>query len=240
MNNRRLTGSLLIAVPLLFTAIFTALQLSFEYPAILRQDTAYILERFQAGGWGLIALWYGMFLSALAFIPIAILVARVWSVDTLILRFSLVFGVLAGLVQALGFLRWVILVPSLASSYLEAGASAAQKDALAVVFQAFHQYLGMGVGEHLGYLFTALWTITIALFVFKRSPLLSWTGVIFATGIMSGMLEPLGLAQVGVINAVSYLLWSLWMMALGIHVLRSNHTEVRTNLPNIDKMTVET
>ena len=110
MTNRRLTGNLLIAVPLVFTAIFTALQVSFKYPAILRQDTAYILERFQPGGPSLVALWYGMFLSALAFIPIAVLVAQVWSEDRAVQRFSLVFGVLAGLVQALGFLRWVILV----------------------------------------------------------------------------------------------------------------------------------
>jgi hypothetical protein len=47
---RRLTGLLLIIVPLAFTALFTLLQVQFEYPDILRQPTADILAKFQAGG----------------------------------------------------------------------------------------------------------------------------------------------------------------------------------------------
>ena len=71
---------------------------------------------------------------------------------------ALVVGVLAGLVQVLGLLWWVYLVPALARAHGDAEASDSTRDAVAVTFRAFHQYLGVGVGEHLGYLLTGVWT----------------------------------------------------------------------------------
>lgn len=218
MNERRWTAILLIGVPLFFTLIFTLLQMRFEYPDILRKNTRYILEHFQAGGSGLIALWYGMIISSLAFIPLAVLVRRLWAEERgLVLELSTVFGVLAGLAQTLGFLRWVILVPLLARMYAD---PASDKEALSVVFQAFHQYLGVGVGEHLGYLFTGLWTLSISAVLMRQSVPMGWSGVALALGVMSGMLEPFGVPAAGAINAISYLLWALWMVALGISTLR--------------------
>jgi hypothetical protein len=31
-----------------------------------------------------------------------------------------------------------------------------------MVFEAFHRYAGMAVGEHLGYLSTSVWTVLVA------------------------------------------------------------------------------
>ena len=45
---------LLIATPLVFNAGYAALALRFEYPGILRRPTGEILERFRAGGTGLV------------------------------------------------------------------------------------------------------------------------------------------------------------------------------------------
>ena len=47
---RRMTGILMILVPIVFTICFTVLQMQFEYPDILRQPTLSILTKFQAGG----------------------------------------------------------------------------------------------------------------------------------------------------------------------------------------------
>jgi hypothetical protein len=54
---RRFAGLLLILVPLAFTICFTLLQMLFEYPDILRQPTADVLTKFQAGGSTLIGVW---------------------------------------------------------------------------------------------------------------------------------------------------------------------------------------
>ncbi|KPV51598.1 hypothetical protein SE17_20260 [Kouleothrix aurantiaca] len=221
LSLRRLTGTLLILVPLTFTICFTLLQMLFEYPDILRQPTADVLTKFQAGGNGLIAVWYVLTLSALLLVPVAVLMRRVLATDadSASLSVATAFGVLAGLVQTLGFLRWPFLVPHLAQAYLAPDASEAQRAAAAMVFEAFHRYAGMGVGEHLGYLSTSVWSLLIALNML-RLPLfgrwLGWSGMLLALGIAVGLLEPAGLELAGTINALSYLAWAIWLMVVGV------------------------
>ena len=72
---------------------------------------------------------------------------------------AVTIGVLAGLVQMVGLLRWVYLVPSLARTYVDPAVGSGERDAIVAVFRALHQYLGVGVGEHLGYLLTGLWSV---------------------------------------------------------------------------------
>ena len=69
---------------------------------------------------------------------------------------AIVVGVLAGLVQMLGLLRWVYLVPWLARAHVEAKPE--EQRSIEITFEAFHRFLGVGVGEHLGYLLTGLWS----------------------------------------------------------------------------------
>ena len=221
---RRLTGLFLIIVPIIFSICFTLLQQLFEYPDILRQPTADVLAKFQAGGSSLIAVWHTLTLSAVLFIPLAVLLHRLLREHTssAALPVATAFGIVAGLVQTLGFLRWPFLVPHLAQAYLAPGASEAQQVAAATVFEAFHRYAGMAVGEHLGYLSTSVWTFLVAL-AMARSPLfgrwLGWGGMILALGVASGLLEPAGWEAAGAINAISYLAWALWLMVAGVVLL---------------------
>jgi hypothetical protein len=223
MNITQLTALLLIVLPIAFNATFFLLQRTFEYPDILRQPTEYILTRFRQGGQRLIAYWYAFMLASLLFTPAAVLVPQILAPkDVLYLAMTMVVGVLAALVQFLGLIRWPFLVPHLAKTFLDPAASQATRDAVAVVFQAFHRYAGVAIGEHLGYLFTSIWTALIAVGII-RSPLfgawLGWAGLIPALGIFMGMLEESGLKIAGVINAVSYIVWSIWLILIGIALL---------------------
>jgi len=80
----------------------------------------------------------------------------------------------------------------------------------------------MGVGEHLGYLSTSVWTAGIAL-VMWRSPqfgrVLGLSGMVLAGGIACGLLEPAGVPLAGTINAVSYIVWAVWLVAVGARLL---------------------
>ena len=78
VTSRRLTGVLLILTPIVFNLLFTLLSVTFEYPDILREPAGYILERFDAGGAGLVATWYGFMLTAVLLVPLAVLVHRVF------------------------------------------------------------------------------------------------------------------------------------------------------------------
>jgi hypothetical protein len=223
LSIRRLAGLLLILVPVAFTICFTVLQMQFEYPDILRQPTVDVLTKFQAGGSGLITIWYALTLTAVLFIPVVVLLHHVLArPSSVALSIATVFGVVAGLAQTLGFLRWPFLVPHLAQMYFAPGASEAQRVAAATVFEAFHQYAGMAVGEHLGYLSTSVWTFLIAVLML-RSPLfgrwLGLPGMLLALGIAAGLLEPAGWEPAGAINAVSYMVWALWLIVVGVVLL---------------------
>jgi hypothetical protein len=118
MNNnshRILTGILLIVTPILFMTAFTLLQINFEYPDILRQPAAAVMEKFVAGSSGLIANWYLMVISAILFIPISVMLHPYLAREaTPYMTTATIFGVTAGIVQMLGFFRWPFLVPTLA------------------------------------------------------------------------------------------------------------------------------
>jgi len=226
---RKLAGVLLILTPVAFNLFFTLLSVTFEYPDILREPADYVLRRFDAGGAGLVATWYGFMLTAVLFVPLAVLVYRVFSREAEVppyLGLATVFGVVAGVVQFLGLVRWPFLVPYLADTYLDPASSEATRESVAVVFGAFNNYAGVGVGEHLGYLFTGLWTALISL-AMVRSPLfgrlgrwLGMVGILSALGIFAGMLEPAGLTWAADVVVVGYVLWSVWLALAGISLLR--------------------
>ena len=113
MNVERAAGVVLIVAPLWFNATFALLGKRFDYPNILRRPTDEILDRFRAGGSSLILLWWMFMLSGLLLIPGVVLLGQALGF-TGIVPLAVTVGVLAGLVQMLGLLRWVYLVPSLA------------------------------------------------------------------------------------------------------------------------------
>lgn len=216
----RTAGVLLIAVPLIFTAGFTGLQMTFDYPDILRQPAGEVLARFASGGVDLHLYWYAMMLAALLMIGAVIAAGLVfWKRDSFLAALSIGAGVLAGLVQALGLLRWVMLVPSLAATYVAADATEIEKSMAIAIFDAANGYLGMGVGEHFGYFFTAIWTALISALLYKTNRAIALAGLVIAIGVIAGMAEPFGVPMTGMINAISYSLWALWTLVVGSLVL---------------------
>lgn len=223
MTTEQFTGFLLVLVPLMFNAVFFLLQRGFDYPDILRRPTGEVLTRFHAGGSRLVALWYSFALATLLFLPVAILIPQVLAPDQLLFVVAATsIGLIAGLVQTLGLIRWPFLVPHLARAYASPNATPSTREAITVVFEAFHRYAGAAVGEHLGYLFTSLWTVLIAV-AMTHCPLfpswLGWVGLIPAIGIFLGLFEEVGFKAAGAINAVSYILWSIWLIVAGFFLL---------------------
>ena len=224
LTTRRAAGVLLILVPLMFIVCFTLLGELFEYPDILRQPTGDVLTKFAAGGKPLIAVWYALTLTAVAFIPIALLMYRVLAQreNSMLLWVGTTFGVVAGLAQTIGFMRWPFLVPYLAKTYLDPTGGEAQRVAASMVFEGFHRFAGMAIGEHLGYLSTSVWTLSIALVMLRTAALPRWlgaSGAVLALGIAAGLGESAGWALGGTINTFAYLAWALWLMAVGVTLL---------------------
>jgi hypothetical protein len=144
-----------------------------------------------------------------------------WKRDNLTASLSIIFGVLAGLVQTPGLIRRVILAPGLAASYVAPGATDIDRAMAVSIFDAANLYLGLGVGEHLGYLFTGLWTVTIAL---PKRRILAVSGLMISLGVFAGMAEPFGMPMAAGINAIGYSLWALWALVLGVALLLEGRT----------------
>ena len=45
-----------------------------------------------------------------------------------------------------------------------------------MVFQAFNRYLGVGVGEHLGYLLTGAWSVLMGAALWQTAVVPTWLG----------------------------------------------------------------
>jgi hypothetical protein len=214
----RTTAIVFIVTPILFMTFFTLLSINFEYPDILREPTDHILTLFDEGGTGLIWTWYGMVASALLFIPLALLTYRALP-DAPFIKTATTFGILAGVMQALGLVRWPFVVPYLAETYLDPASSEATKAAVEVVFQGFHRYAGVALGEHLGFMFTAFWTVLLSIGMMRSpifKPALAYMGIVLGVGIFMGVLEPVGWEVAAEINAWAYTLWALWLIAVGV------------------------
>jgi hypothetical protein len=220
-------GVVLIVAPLWFNANFALLGKRFEYPDILRRPTSEVLERFRAGGSGLILLWWTFMLSGLLLIAGAVLLGQVLGFGGIV-PLATTIGVLAGLVQMLGLLRWVYVVPVLARAYAYPTLGPEQREMHAAVFRALHHYLGVGVGEHLGYLFTGIWSVLIGIGITQGTALptwLGWPGVVIGAGLVVGSAEFLGpneergwgLAAAAI--PILYVAWSVWLFAIGVSLI---------------------
>jgi hypothetical protein len=218
----------LIAIPIAFNAAFAALAAMFEYPGILRRSTSEVLAKFQQGGSRLVLLWWGFAMTAVLLIPLALLVAAsLDGVHASLALASVITGVVASIVQFLGLIRWPLLVPYLARESRDAS-SPARREAVDIVFQSFNRYLGVAVGEHLGFLFTGGWSILVGVGILQSSNVPGWLG---AVGIVIGAalalcslefvgpFEPKGWRVAAVATPVVYIVWSLWLVATGVALL---------------------
>ncbi len=222
---------LLIVVPIAFNLAFFELGRAFDYPNILRKEPDEILRRFAAGGSGLILRWQALLISALAMMPLSTLLAVVLGAPLALTALALVTGAAAALVQAVGLVRWPFAVPELARRYVAAEdgpGGDATRHSVEVVFAVLHRLFGVGIGEHLGYLFTGLWTLLVAWSVLATAILPAWLGIVglpIGVALLIGTLEFVGPNErdgwplAGTIVPIAYIAWSLWLIALGIFLL---------------------
>jgi hypothetical protein len=231
MTTETVTAVLLILVPIAFNVAFFELGRAFDYPNILRKEPDEILRRFVAGGSGLILRWEALLISALLMLPLAALLAVVLGASPALSVLSIVVGATAALVQGLGLVRWPFAVPELARRYVAAPDGPegdATRRTVEVVFATLHRLLGVGIGEHLGYLFTGLWTLLVSGSILSTSVLPAWlgiVGIVVGIALLVGTLEFVGPNEregwqlAGTIVPIAYIAWSVWLIALGLFML---------------------
>jgi hypothetical protein len=225
---RLVTGWLLVIGAVSFAVAATVLSSTFNWPDILREPPEVVLPAFADGGTSLIWTWFAVaWTYAILLVPILLLPAALGRREDPVLRAATFVGAASVLLALIGFLRWVFVVPALADSYTAGDATT--KAAVAAAWMAQHQFGGALLGEHLGQLLAIAWSITISLLVLRTRMLWRWVGW---AGLAASVLylfnqgDILATAVDGfpVFDLAGFLgstLWGLWVIALGVAVLRA-------------------
>ena len=220
--SRKVTAALLITAAVLTNAAFTMLGVVFSYPDVLKEPVEEILAKFRASQ-NAVMFWFAVLaVSAALFAPIAIGVGRLSTRRAM--RVAVPVGVAAAVVQVVGLLRWPLLVPGFAAD--AAGPDPASAAAARDSFVLAHRILGNLIGETLGYLFTAAWTLLV-LVALGRSFAGLWfiaLGAVSAMLVLAGLLSPLDLPVIDLANFIGYVLWSIWLVVFGLLLLRRART----------------
>jgi hypothetical protein len=196
---------------------------AFDFPDILRQPAAERFARFQANQGAIIPAYYLMGLTSILQIFMAVAMYHLTKRGRLVDLFALTAGVLSGVFQVLGFLRWVILIPMLASAY---GSHEISAEVIFFLEKFANTYLGMTVGEHLGTLFTGLWLLALGIVLVKDTAFdkkLAWLGLAAGIALIVQSYEAVNSAALSFLADISIALWALyviWALILAIQLFR--------------------
>ncbi len=225
-----LTGIFFVIGAVLVNIPYTLLIMNFDYPDILRQPVDLILTQFQAGGSALIYTWLAFAWIGLPMLFGAIMLKRILEKENSpFLETATTIGVIGFIVQVIGLLRWVFVVPVIARFYTDPTTTITTKESLSVVFMGINQYGGVVLGEHLGQFLIILWMCMISAIIYK-SPLfgkwVSWLGWIASAIYLLAQTELLATAipKFPVISWAGLsgsLLWLFWMIVIGIYLIKN-------------------
>jgi hypothetical protein len=135
---------------------------------------------------------------------------------------STTIGAASVALSLIGFLRWVFVVPALATSWTEG--DVVTKAAVEAAWLAQHQFGGALLGEHLGQLLAIFWSVGLSVVILRSRVLPAWLGL---AGIIASALYILGqgdvlstaIASFPVIDLAGFIgstVWGLWVAALGV------------------------
>jgi hypothetical protein len=216
-TTRRLAAATMAAAALLAIAGFTALGSVFEYPQILKSPTAEILDLYRRHQGAVMGWFLVLVVSAALLAPAGVLLGRLAGGRRG--RWIAGIGVAAAAVQVVGLSRWVLLVPGISDAATDPARAADAQHR----FELVHTWLGMALGETVGYALTATFTVLITRAVTRAvAPRwMAWLGYAAAGLIATGVLIPLGLEAASLTNFAGYVAWCLWLIAMAAFLWRT-------------------
>jgi len=233
VTTEKAIGCLLILGAVGVLVPYTLLTISFNYPDILRQESGTILTQFHRGGAPLIYTWLAFALLGLPLLVAYSLIGQKLEPKVPHMNWVTTIGIISGLVQIIGLLRWVFVVPVLATEFVNSS-SPSRKEAIEVSFKVIHQFGGVLLGEHLGQLFTVIWTFFISYALLKVkviSKYLAWWGFIAAFIYFLAQAELLATVipsfpVVPMAGFVGSTLWLVWIILVGMRFLKIAKTKI--------------
>jgi Domain of unknown function (DUF4386) len=231
--------------PVLWVTLFHAIVLTggffvlvsvFSFPDILREPAADRLKLFMENYSVVVPTYFALALTGLSQAALGVLI---WLCakrrDETFLVVSVLFGVLCGAFQIMGFMRWPIVIPYIAEAM--AGAKTAEAQYVVVMMEGLmNRFAGMTIGEHLGFLGMGLWTLLLGFAIRKESFMdrrLGLAGIILGLATLVIAMEPLGgiFSTWGEITAALFAFWTTWLVLMAISLIRASKGIVEGKLP---------
>ncbi|MCR9136469.1 MAG: DUF4386 domain-containing protein [Alphaproteobacteria bacterium] len=216
---------------------FFTLVLVFDFPDILREPAPERLARFMGDIATIVPAYY---LLALTGLTQAVLAVLIWLCaprrDEPMLVLAVLFGVLCGTFQIMGFIRWPIVIPYLA----EAMASAPDANAQSVVILlegVMNRYAGMAIGEHLGFLGMGFWTLFLGVAIVRQPFVdrsLGRIGIGLGVLTLAVAMEPLGgpFAPFAELTGGLFAFWTTWLVLMAVNLIRCRRGDIgKRDLP---------
>lgn len=208
-------GALLIASALLSFAPLAVLGPAIGWPASLGRPAAEQLGAIAAAP-DAVALGYGLYLLySILVVPWMVgLAARTFGgLNSPLAATVAVFAALSALARSVGILRWLTVMPALATAHV--GADPVVRAQIQLVFDALTAY-GGGIGELLGVsLFMALALALLCLGGWIRGSMPAWLALpgLVSAALLGAMLLPALRLPLHVPVAAAVTMLSLWMLA---------------------------
>jgi hypothetical protein len=217
----RMGGWALILAAILFTATFSYLAATFDYPDVLDRPAAEVLPRLVALGTMGRAVW-----SLYALIPLLLTPAGVGAAMALrdtapgAARTGAVFAVISGFSMMLGLLRWPSIHWELGRVY--ATASLTERASLDAVFAGLNSYLGNFVGEFVGELALNLFFLLTAYAMLRSVQRSRWLGI---GGVVASLIGFVAMFRnvtpaVSLVADANNVVLPLWLVILGVALTR--------------------
>jgi hypothetical protein len=214
-THARVAAVTLALASLLAIAGFTVLGIVFEYPQILEEPTRDVLSLFRENQSSVTTWFLVLVVSAALMAPAGLALGRL--AGGRLGRWIAIVGIGAATLQVIGLQRWVTLVPGIAKDALD---PAAREDAEAR-FELWHLVLGKVVGETIGYVLTAVFTVLVVL-ALRRTVLPRWAAAIGYTAaalIATGIAVPL-VSAASLTNFAGYVVWCAWLLLVSWLLVR--------------------
>ena len=204
-------------------AVFSYLAATFNYPDVLDGSAAEVLPKLLTLGDGGRAMWAVYAMLPFLLIPAALGTrAALHSVAPTAMRAAVISASITAVAMMLGLARWPSVHWELARAYPTAGAEA--RVAIDAVFLGLNVYLGNWIGEFVGEMALNGFFVLTG-FAALRSPAkrgFGWAGI--AAGVIGWIAAFRNVTSaVSVVAAADNYVLPLWLIVLGVMLLRWKH-----------------
>lgn len=216
---------LVIHIVILFAGFIT-LGIVFEFPDVLRYPSPERFALFIENRSIIVPTYWALSMTGFTQIIATVFIWQSFSQQrSASLTLFLVFGLVTGFGQAMGFGRWAVLIPYLAETALNPQSSEIVITTVPLMEEAFNRYAGMLVGEHLSNIAWGIWLLCGGLAILRHGlfpRMFGWLAVFGSSILFLLAGEQLGLSEgiLGPITDFGFPLLAVWHFGMAWALLR--------------------